>query len=107
MIKNYLKVAAMMFAVFVILAFGLFLSGCAVAMPQDEKPATWEPSTHVTGAEVLRYDSNHNIYGLYENVYVYECDPNNARIEPNGVFRSGRWIERHRLRPDVCLAEQP
>lgn len=105
--RNLATVALGMFLVWVVLALALGLSGCAVAMPQDQKPATWVPSTHVTGAEVMfEYDDGGWGY-YYTQVYVYECNPNMARIDPNGIFTRARWIERSRLRPDVCLVEQP
>lgn len=101
------KIALGMMLFWVLLALALLLSGCD-ALPQGEKPATWIPSVHVTSAEVLFFDKKGVHQGYFvTNVYIYECNPNMARIEPNGVFTAGKWIERTRLRPDVCKAEQP
>lgn len=92
----------------ILVILALAVSWCAVAMPQDEKPATWQPSKHVTTADMLVFDNkgNHVGHGLTQ-VYVYECAPAMARIEPNQVFKAGKWIERTRLSPDVCLEGQP
>ena len=94
------KVALGMMLFWVLLALALLLSGC---LPQGEKPATWVPSIHVTTMQC----QNERCDMSYISVYVYECDATSARIEPNAVLRAGRWIERTRLRPDVCKAEQP
>jgi hypothetical protein len=74
-----------------------------------EKRFTWQPVGRIT-----RLVMNFDIYNeagervnASKNVYVYECDPNEARIEPNGWMKSGSWVSRGNLEPDVCEDGQP
>jgi hypothetical protein len=74
-----------------------------------EKRFTWQPATRITIAEkmyIINKTTNTAVLGD-KNVYVYECDPNDARIEPNGWMKSGYWVSREKLEPDVCKDGQP
>jgi hypothetical protein len=104
------RIAAIVLALLAVVMLGVLvwwaLDGYVIL---PEKRFTWQPIGRITR---LNMDFNilndaGQIVPASKNVYVYECDPNDARIEPNGWMKSGLWVSRGNLEPDVCEDGQP
>lgn len=106
--KAYMRWERVFTALALVMMAAIFM-GSGYLLAQIERPGTWQPVQRVT-----LLDTNYSIQDYTgdwvsadHNVYVYECGPHTARITWNLSAEVPAWVERARLKPDVCLTGQP